>query len=291
MQKAKDGEIYLFTSPSGWTGNTDHDGKTLTLPESQTYIFQKHGNKINAITIRSSMTLEQHTELLKELNVHIKCDRVTESIRAISSSVANFTEITGSHSLTNVVELISEVMSSNNIWEDSHGQKVWSLHELKTRLAKVDRLETADTRTEQRILNLREFLELELEELTEDSLLGIAQELGRTAIEIKYYMGLPPMNHTVLYSSQVNNLDIRHPQVEQIDYQRQANEIKNLPGCKGVGGRNIQSNALGPNEFSTTGEDEYGSLEFDCPHCGRSNTRPYGQLISECQKCGGDVTC
>ena len=38
-------------------------------------------------------------------------------------------------------------------------------------------------------------------------------------------------------------------------------------------------------------EDEYGSLKFVCPHCGVVNTRPHGQLISNCQFCGGDVKC
>jgi len=38
-------------------------------------------------------------------------------------------------------------------------------------------------------------------------------------------------------------------------------------------------------------EDQHGSLEFSCPHCGLVNTRPFGQLISNCQHCGKDVRC
>lgn len=38
-------------------------------------------------------------------------------------------------------------------------------------------------------------------------------------------------------------------------------------------------------------EDQYGSLYFSCPKCGATNMRPFGQLISNCQHCGGDVTC
>ena len=38
-------------------------------------------------------------------------------------------------------------------------------------------------------------------------------------------------------------------------------------------------------------EDEYGSLNFDCPTCGTTNTRPVGQLIPNCQHCGADVSC
>lgn len=37
--------------------------------------------------------------------------------------------------------------------------------------------------------------------------------------------------------------------------------------------------------------DRYGSLEFDCPKCNRTNRRPKGELISNCQHCNADVTC
>lgn len=43
--------------------------------------------------------------------------------------------------------------------------------------------------------------------------------------------------------------------------------------------------------FKFNDEDEYGSLEFDCPHCHRTNRRPRHKLISNCQKCDADVTC
>jgi hypothetical protein len=38
-------------------------------------------------------------------------------------------------------------------------------------------------------------------------------------------------------------------------------------------------------------EDQYGSLTFECPHCHKTNTRPYGKLIPNCQFCGEDVRC
>ena len=38
-------------------------------------------------------------------------------------------------------------------------------------------------------------------------------------------------------------------------------------------------------------EDQYGSLEFKCAKCGGINSRPFGQLISNCQHCGANVRC
>ncbi len=40
-----------------------------------------------------------------------------------------------------------------------------------------------------------------------------------------------------------------------------------------------------------SGRDEFGSLEFECPHCHQTNTRERGKLMSNCQHCGEDVRC
>lgn len=40
-----------------------------------------------------------------------------------------------------------------------------------------------------------------------------------------------------------------------------------------------------------SGEDQYGSLEFECPKCNRTNRRPKGELIPNCQHCNADVIC
>lgn len=38
-------------------------------------------------------------------------------------------------------------------------------------------------------------------------------------------------------------------------------------------------------------QDRYGSLQFGCPNCHKTNTRPFGMLISNCQYCGANVKC
>ena len=49
---------------------------------------------------------------------------------------------------------------------------------------------------------------------------------------------------------------------------------------------------LGKSSLNLNGaEDQYGPLEFTCPHCHEINRRPLGQLISNCQHCGKDVRC
>ncbi|MCA9333240.1 hypothetical protein KC960_04735 [Candidatus Saccharibacteria bacterium] len=45
-------------------------------------------------------------------------------------------------------------------------------------------------------------------------------------------------------------------------------------------------------EMLSGGEDEYGSLEFDCPECHQTNRRMPGQLVASCQHCSSrKVAC
>ena len=38
-------------------------------------------------------------------------------------------------------------------------------------------------------------------------------------------------------------------------------------------------------------KDRHGSLQFECPSCHKTNSRPFGMLISNCQNCGANVRC
>lgn len=72
-------------------------------------------------------------------------------------------------------------------------------------------------------------------------------------------------------------------------------ENRSFSGCGTSVGANGEVGAgdqLAINGFGNkAGEDQYGSLEFDCPHCHKNNTRPYGQLIPNCRHCHKDVSC
>jgi hypothetical protein len=66
------------------------------------------------------------------------------------------------------------------------------------------------------------------------------------------------------------------------------------PGDPGNSGENPQSAFGGQandGDQKFGDDDKYGSREFDCPKCKRTNRRPRNQLISHCQQCKADVTC
>ena len=68
-------------------------------------------------------------------------------------------------------------------------------------------------------------------------------------------------------------------------------------GASSSGGTSggIFGSAFSVREFSSSGsfgEDRYGKRSFECPSCDRTNTRPYNQLLKECQHCGSaEVGC
>lgn len=56
-------------------------------------------------------------------------------------------------------------------------------------------------------------------------------------------------------------------------------------------GNLFQSSLSSAREILFVGSDQYGSLEFECPKCSRSNRRPKGKLIPNCQHCNASVKC
>lgn len=80
---------------------------------------------------------------------------------------------------------------------------------------------------------------------------------------------------------------------DQIIYQMTQTEFlgQNPIGCAGISNVSGGFSYLETTTQSFGYEDQYGSLQFSCPKCHNTNTRPFGQLISNCQHCGADVTC
>jgi hypothetical protein len=62
--------------------------------------------------------------------------------------------------------------------------------------------------------------------------------------------------------------------------------------CPGKSGSDIESSAFSVSDFSSLGSDKYGERAFKCPKCGKTNIRPEGELLANCQHCGSnEVSC
>lgn len=61
-------------------------------------------------------------------------------------------------------------------------------------------------------------------------------------------------------------------------------------GCPGKSG--AENSPFSVSEFANIEPDKYGKRTFDCPKCGKTNTRPKNELLKNCQHCGSNkVAC
>lgn len=76
---------------------------------------------------------------------------------------------------------------------------------------------------------------------------------------------------------------------EYVQMARHALETGDIDGLKSMMFMAVQTEKSGScplsEEMMAGGQDEYGSLEFDCPSCKQKNTRPRGKLLDSCQHC------
>jgi hypothetical protein len=70
-----------------------------------------------------------------------------------------------------------------------------------------------------------------------------------------------------------------------VEYGRREVEVV-AGGCGNVEGFSFNNGALRVSDFDPMKQDQYGSLEVDCPACGATSTRPRGQLLERCANPG-----
>jgi hypothetical protein len=98
-----DGSSFIFTSAPGWSG---YDG--ISYPDSQTYFYQKNGNSISAMTVVSSMTLEQNKQLIKKLTGEtFQEQETTETLIKTTGILMSFPSLSV-HELINEIEGITK---------------------------------------------------------------------------------------------------------------------------------------------------------------------------------------
>ena len=61
--------------------------------------------------------------------------------------------------------------------------------------------------------------------------------------------------------------------------------------CPGKSGADLDNSPFSVSEFGFS-DDKFGSREFECPECGKTNIRPKDELLKNCQHCGSNkVSC
>lgn len=265
---ADDGDIILFTSPSGWSGFTQPH------PVSQTYVYQisnENGQKmVNALTIRHSLDLSQNEHFTSAIT-RTNPVRTTEEQR-IKNVVTDVGRLRGEDlfSVIDRLEVASGYSEHALVDRDQDGNLLttWSFDDLRQAIANQQELELVQdqvieivARFEQYVLHYLQFDR----DLTKAELRQLMIELGRSVLDMTKAMGYAP--------GEISPQLVLDPKTHRKgNYANTHKANSALGGCNGGGG--IKKSKFKDGE-------KVGTV---CPRCGPVTARAIcGVLV--CNKC------
>lgn len=257
MKNAEPNTVVFLTSPSGWSGLS-----TGEHPDSQTYVYWITQNgDLNAMTLRTDIDLLS-SEKLVGINTQNESTRL-RIIDVVSTPIE----------IQVVEDAFIEVLDAI---EEASSQKFPKLrNEIENRDIYKSLTGEEDVEIKFILDSLQEFLAEEINGNDDISIKNLAMAIGKSILDMQHAVN-KRINKFNNQTNVVSGFDS-----PEIKYQVLHQEVKKILGCS----NGIQDRQRG------FGFDKYGSLEFDCPSCKRKNTRPYGQLIPNCQHCGENVMC
>jgi len=228
LANASDGSIAVIDSPSGWSGLHQEDGRPITFPDSQIYIFQKKGKEIVGFTIRSDFNDREHKEFIRR----ITGENLPENASA-ETYIRRGTALIDAGSGTNLKEIKDVVKlmqgTRRDMYESFLAYKDRSWNEIYRDLERGDELWRYDEITKGMVYEFEDYVldnklsKQEIKEALAVTILRIAKFL-RKNIKI-------PVQERIIYptSSKQHSYDIR----PGISYGAVLTEVQKLPGCAG----------------------------------------------------------
>lgn len=277
------GSMAVLVSPPGWSGLDNRQGGEVVFLDNQTYVYKKTKDGIQGRTIRTDLSLEESEEFLERLEsltvnpqaLQSKEDRIVNVV----SSPAFFTG--GENTFEAVADLIKKVKRDYFAYKNRPFEEIY--HDLSLGDKLLDQNKEINQYVEPLLAQFRAFVLRQGTVLSDEVLDKIEAELGKTILRIHQAIKIGnPQKEAVERLVYASDDQLRGAHIDLIL----------MPGCNG-GGSSAFRTSLGVREAALVyGSDEYGSLAFKCPKCGRTNVRTKGELLSNCQHCGTDkVSC
>lgn len=257
MKSAEPNTVVFLTSPSGWSGLLAGEH-----PDSQTYVYWITQNgDLNATTLRTDIDLLSSEKLV---GINAKNISTRERIKDIVSTPVKIEVVEDGF-----IEVLDAI-------EEASKQKFPKIRsEIENRDLYKSLTGEEDVEIKLILDQLQEFITNEINGNNDETIKSLAMAIGKSILD---------MQHAV--NKRVNKFNDQTHVVAGFDspdvkYQVLHHEVKQILGCN----NGLQEQQRG------FGFDSKGPLDFNCPSCNKKNTRPYGQLISNCQHCGADVRC
>ncbi len=247
--------IIILNSPEGWTGLP-----TGAHPDNQTHVYWVGlDGDLKALTLRSDIDIVASEKLVGLDGVNLSLiNRIKNVVRnPISVAVVN-------DGFIEALDLI----------EKASGHELNKLrHEIQNRDTYIELTGEEDLEIKQVLSDLELFLNEEINDRSEQTIKKLAFNIGKSILDMQNAVN----KREAKYNNQTMVVGYDS---SEIKYQVLSQQVKEILGC---------SNGI--REQRSFDFDRFGSLDFNCPSCNRKNTRPLGQLISNCQHCGADVRC
>ncbi len=282
---APDGAMAVMTSPLGPTGFKTADGLAIDYPDSYFFIMQKKGDEVTNYTVKTDLQLQHCREVIAQLTGKQLSENASLETYVKSLALINPGEHAHIHDVDDVVSVLENVQPEH-AFIDKQNAKTTSWEEVRDQVRRGEDLYQFDQETVRIIDDYGKYAEegTHTKDELHKAISATIIRLGELFFD-KEISTREPIALTQNVWQVVDEKRLFGAILEQIAERR---------GCSGGGsmfGGSVALNSLGTRTGSVAGaEDQYGSLEFNCTQ-GHRNTRPRGQLISNCATCGESVSC
>jgi hypothetical protein len=284
-ENTPDGSIAIMTSPAGPSGLKTDDGKDIAYPDSYFFIMQKQGETVHNFTLKTDFTIAECREALYQLTGRRLSP--TAPMEEYVEAIAKITPREDGAPMQ-VEDIVTTLESVRPEYAFKTDEKKTSWHEVYVDIAQGEKLYEFNHKTQDIIEEFEQYA-LEGTHSKEDLQKAVAVTILRMS---KYFFeeeqDPQPQIGTL---SQGQWADIK-PRLSTGSFGAALEQAAERPGCAGggKGSSSVSVESITP-RLGSAGEDEFGDLQFNCPHCHKTITRSPGNLYENCPECSESVRC
>lgn len=306
LLSAENNSFAVLMNPAGWNGFVDEHGQEAEPHlNAETMVFWKDRNGVlKGLTLVTDLVEEQAQQTMVSLGVSEKEMSGDNEKERLANIVKNPALISFPRfdPFEYVLDRILAVRGRSDIKlrQRDGSVEIRSVEEVRGDVRRFDALLQFSLEEERLIAGPRQYMLEEIQRLGERVVQQSIVDKIEKAILMLTRKHLNTINGTAVYKPEVKAglIEISDTFIRRDDdFSPEIMFLKTRAGCppKSVSSVALRGISLG-SDISTGGGsfaegDQYGSLEFECPKCKRTNRRPHGRLIPNCQYCSADVRC
>lgn len=316
---AENNSFAVLMNPAGWHGFTDQYGREASPHRNaQALVFWKNQEgQLKGLTFHVDLQLEQAKNVMIALGVSEECLKGGTEKDQIVNIVKNPALLSLSQAYKNPFEyVLDKILAARGnhafrLLQENGKAEIRPIEQIREDIKRFETLLYGNQQEEQHITEFVDYILAEASGVNEREIQQqIVYKIEKTILSLtRVYLqdsGQMPITHsTIITEPLLRSFD--QPKEEWGDnFSREIAYLKTKAGCPSRAGStmSLSGMSLGSNEGGISGEggslesDQYGSLEFQCPYCKKTNRRNRGKFIKYCGEnnpngggCRRDVSC